>query len=90
MRIEITAVNTSRDEIWRGGYVFQPRQERTVLVTETGYAEIKACQALSIFDPGIRCTHPGCTFVAKSEGGLRFHKKIHEKKPAEVGEKANG
>ncbi len=78
MRTEITVVNTSRDEVWRAGYVFRPRQERTVSVTKNGYREIRACQALTIFEPGVRCDHPGCAFVAKNESGLRFHKRAHQ------------
>ncbi len=87
MQIEITAVNTSRDEVWRAGFLFRPKKELTVKVTETGYAEIKACQALNIFEPGVRCPHPGCNFMAKNQGGLRFHKKIHDKERAEEGAK---
>lgn len=83
MRTEITVVNMSRNQVWRAGHVFGPKQERTIAVTDTGLAEIKACQALSIFEPGIRCDHPGCGFIAKSEGGLRFHKRIHDKNKAE-------
>jgi len=79
MRTEVTVVNMSQSQVWRAGYVFGPKQERTITVTETGYAEIKACQALAIYEPGIRCDHPGCGFIAKSEGGLRFHKRIHDK-----------
>jgi len=87
MDTKITVVNTSRDDVWRGGYVFRPQQERTVKIGKTGYAEIKACQALHIFEPGVRCDHPDCSFIAKNESGLRFHKRIHNKDRAKVGER---
>lgn len=90
VQIAVTVINTSREQVWRAGYVFQPERERTVKVTTSGLAEIKACQTLSLFEPGFRCDHPRCGFIAKNSGALRFHKKSHEKKAEAGGEAANG
>ncbi len=87
--IEITVTNKTGEEVWRGGYVFQPREGRTVIVDKTAMAEIKACQALRIEKAAkeetkatareYRCDHPGCDFTAKNPGALGFHKKKHAK-----------
>lgn len=87
--IEITVTNKTGDEVWRGGYVFQPRATRTVNVDKTGMAEIKACQALRIESADKKektepkreypCDFPDCKFVAKNPGALSFHKKKHAK-----------
>lgn len=87
--IEITVTNKTGDEVWRGGYVFQPRASRTINVDKTALAEIKACQALRIEKAAkeekkttareYKCDHPGCVFVAKNPGALAFHKKKHAK-----------
>jgi len=71
----VTVVNTSLQPVWRGGYVFPPRQEKTVRVSGAKLAEVRACAALQVFDPGFRCDQPDCTFVAKNEASLRLHKK---------------
>lgn len=84
--IEVTVVNTSKEGIMRGGWMFPPRSERTVMVSKSGYAEIKACQSLNIFEPGIRCDHPGCNFVTKNHARLKFHKRKHEKERAKLEE----
>lgn len=80
MRQEITVINTSSDRVERAGHVFQPKSEAKVTVTATGRSEIKACRALSIFEPGYRCEV--CGFVAKNPGALSFHKKSHKKEAA--------
>lgn len=89
-RMEITVVNLGKEVIRRGGYLFAPRAERTVRVTKAGYAEIKACQLLNVFDPGLRCDYSGCTFVAKNEASLKFHKRKHEREYEKVGEMISG
>lgn len=87
--IEVTVVNLSNEAVHRGGWMFPPRSERTVHVSKSGYAEVKACQSLNIFDPGLRCDYPGCSFVAKNEARLKFHKRKHEREHAKEEEAAN-
>ncbi len=87
--IEITVSNKTRDQVWRGGYVFEPRSKRAVMADKTAMAEIKACRALRIEGTNKKqettrgklypCDHPGCSFSAKNPGALAFHQKKHEK-----------
>jgi len=72
---EITVINMATFAVYRGRCFFPPREEKTVAVTPSGYAEIKACQFLEVFNAGFRCDYPGCSFIAKNERSLRFHKK---------------
>lgn len=86
---EIRVSNKSGEQVWRGGYVFDPRSTRTIAVDKTGMAEIKACQALKIEGTNKKeepvrgkeypCDHPGCEFKAKNPGALAFHQKKHQK-----------
>ena len=72
---EVIVVNLTNFSVSRGRYCFPPRGEKTVFVTPAGYAEIKACQFLKVFDAGLKCNYPGCNFIAKNERSLKFHKK---------------
>jgi len=88
--MKIVVVNTSTVPVERGGYIFAPRKEKTVTVTASVYAEIRACQVLQIFEPGLKCSQPGCGFVAVNEKSLRFHRKrFHRRAAEEKGETAS-
>jgi len=74
-KTKVTVVNTSPKPMFRGGYLFPPQTEKTVLVSVQKMAEIKACAVLQIFDPGLRCDQPDCAFVGRNEASLNYHKK---------------
>lgn len=79
-RTRITVLNMNREQVWRGGYVFSPKSEKTISVTEVALAEIKACSLLSYIVCAFPCNFNGCAFVAKTEEELKYHKTTHSQK----------
>lgn len=88
MKSEIVVINTSSFAVERAGYIFSPKREKRITATEAGLAEIRACQSLQVFEPGLKCDFPGCDFVAANEKSLRFHKKRTHHRRRERGEDA--
>lgn len=82
--IKVTVKNTTDRRIGRAGKVFQPNSIITTLITEYGYAEMKACRGLQVKvvkekEPQLRLhTCELCGFVAKTEAGLKSHQRSHE------------